>query len=64
MRRALSVLPSGMFYSSFFIGAFAIHGYPPVPPYRASHGCVRTPMWIARALFAANDYGETVYIHA
>ena len=57
-------LPSGMFYSSFFIGAFAIHGYPSVPPYPASHGCVRTPMWIAPTLFAANDYGETVYIYA
>ena len=57
-------LPGGMFYSSFFIGAFAIHGYPSVPPYPASHGCVRTPMWIAPTLFAANDYGETVYIYA
>jgi peptidoglycan hydrolase-like protein with peptidoglycan-binding domain len=57
-------LPTGMFYSSFFVGAFAIHGYPSVPPYPASHGCVRTPMWIARTLFASNDYGETVYIYA
>ena len=57
-------LPSGMFYSTFFVGAFAIHGYPSVPPYPASHGCVRTPMWIARTLFASNDYGETVYIYA
>jgi N-acetylmuramoyl-L-alanine amidase len=57
-------LPTGMFYSSFFVGAFAIHGYPSVPPYPASHGCVRTPMWIAPTLFAANDYGETVYIYA
>jgi N-acetylmuramoyl-L-alanine amidase len=57
-------LPSGMFYSSFFIGAFAIHGYPSVPSYPASHGCVRTPMWIAPTLFASNDYGETVYIYA
>jgi N-acetylmuramoyl-L-alanine amidase len=56
-------LPTGMFYSSFFVGAFAIHGYPSVPPYPASHGCVRTPMWIAPTLFAANDYGETVYIY-
>jgi Putative peptidoglycan binding domain/L,D-transpeptidase catalytic domain/PKD domain len=57
-------LPTGMFYSTFFIGAFAIHGYPSVPAYPASHGCVRTPMWIARTLFASNDYGETVYIYA
>ena len=56
-------LPTGMFYSSFFIGAFAIHGYPSVPSYPASHGCVRIPMWIAPSLFASNSYGETVYIY-
>ena len=56
-------LPSGMFYSSFFIGAFAIHGYASVPPYPASHGCVRTPMWIAPTLFASSNYGEPVYVY-
>jgi PKD repeat protein len=56
-------LPSGMYYSSFFVGAFAIHGYHSVPPYPASHGCVRTPMWIAASLFAWNSYGETVYVY-
>ena len=56
-------LPSGMFYSSFFVGAFAIHGYPSVPPYPASHGCVRIPMWIAPSVFASNSYGEPVFIY-
>lgn len=56
-------LPSGMFYSSFFIGAFAIHGYSSVPAYPASHGCVRTPMWIAPTLFAASNYGDLVYVY-
>jgi hypothetical protein len=56
-------LPSGMFYSSFFVGAFAIHGYPSVPPYPASHGCVRLPMWIAPSVFASRDYGEPVFIY-
>jgi hypothetical protein len=56
-------LPSGMYYSSFFVGAFAIHGYHSVPAYPASHGCVRIPMWIAPTIFASNDYGEAVYIH-
>ena len=36
-----------MYYSSFFVGAFAIHGYHSVPPYPASHGCVRIPLWVA-----------------
>jgi PKD repeat protein len=56
-------LPSGMFYSSFFVGAFAIHGYPSVPAYPASHGCVRLPMWIAPSVFASRDYGEPVFIY-
>jgi lipoprotein-anchoring transpeptidase ErfK/SrfK len=34
-----------------------------VPPYPASHGCVRIPMWIAPTLYATNDYGETVYVY-
>ena len=29
----------------------------------ASHGCVRTPMWIAPSLFASNGYGETIYVY-
>jgi hypothetical protein len=56
-------LPSGMFYSSFFVGAFAIHGYHSVPPYPASHGCVRLPMWIAPSVFASRNYGEPVFIY-
>ncbi len=56
-------LPSGMFYSSFFLRGFAIHGYPSVPAYPASHGCVRTPMWIAPSLFASSRYGGTIYVY-
>ena len=52
-----------MYDSSFFLGAFAIHGFYSVPAYPASHGCVRMPMWIAPTIFASNDYGETVYIY-
>ena len=37
----------GMYYSLFFRGNFAIHGYQSVPAYPASHGCVRTPVWYA-----------------
>jgi len=34
----------GMYYSSFFYGGYAIHGYDPAPAYPASHGCMRLPM--------------------
>jgi peptidoglycan hydrolase-like protein with peptidoglycan-binding domain len=52
-----------MYYSSFFVGAFAIHGYASVPPYPASHGCVRIPLWVARRMYSLIDYGTTVYIY-
>jgi hypothetical protein len=56
-------LPTGMFDSNFFLRGFAIHGYPSVPSYPASHGCVRVPNWVAPILFASSYYGEAVYIY-
>src|SRR5262245_34727659 len=56
-------LPDGMFDSNFFLRGFAIHGYPSVPTYPASHGCVRTPNWAAPILFASSYYGEPIYIY-
>jgi len=55
---------SGMYYSLFFTGAFAIHGYHSVPAYQASHGCVRTPMWSAPGFYDRWAVGTTVYIFA
>jgi PKD repeat protein len=52
-----------MFYSSFFIGGFAIHGYHDVPAYPASHGCVRLPLWVAVRVYSLIDYGTSVYIY-
>jgi L,D-transpeptidase-like protein/PKD domain-containing protein/putative peptidoglycan binding protein len=52
-----------MYYSSFFVGGFAIHGYASVPPYPASHGCVRIPLWVAYHVFSLIDYGTAVYIY-
>jgi lipoprotein-anchoring transpeptidase ErfK/SrfK len=52
-----------LFDPMYFTGGYAIHGNPSVPPYPASHGCVRVPMWIAPTLSATNPYGETVYVY-
>jgi N-acetylmuramoyl-L-alanine amidase len=52
-----------LFDPMYFTGGYAIHGNPSVPPYPASHGCVRVPMWVAPTLSATNDYGETVYVY-
>ena len=46
-----------------FYGNFAMHGYPEVPPYPASHGCVREPIWVANWTYVHSWVGETVYIH-
>jgi len=56
--------PLGTLYDPmYFTAGYAIHGNPSVPPYPASHGCVRVPMWIAPYLYATNPYGETVYVY-
>jgi lipoprotein-anchoring transpeptidase ErfK/SrfK len=54
---------SDMYYSMFFIGAFAIHGYHSVPAWPASHGCVRIPMWQAPGLYARWPLRTGVYIY-
>jgi len=53
-----------LWYPLYFLRGFAIHGYPSVPAYPASHGCVRVPMWIAPQLFAGHGYGATITIYA
>jgi peptidoglycan hydrolase-like protein with peptidoglycan-binding domain len=53
-----------LYYPSYFLRGFAVHGYPDVPPYPASHGCARIPMWIAQTVYAAIPDGSTVYVYA
>jgi hypothetical protein len=56
--------PLGTLYDPmYFTGGYAIHGNPSVPPYPASHGCVRVPMWLAPVLYADTPYGQTVYVY-
>jgi len=51
-----------MYYSMYFIGGFAMHGYHSVPPWPASHGCVRLPNWFAPGLYARWGHGTTVWV--
>ena len=56
--------PLGTLYDPlYFTGGYAIHGNPSVPPYPASHGCVRIPMWVAPHLYQTVPYGEAVYVY-
>ena len=62
--RTPGYLPDGMYYSSFFTGGYAIHGYDPSPTYPASHGCMRTPIPDAIEIYnwlALGDYVDTYY---
>jgi hypothetical protein len=43
-RKQPGYLPDGMYFSSFFHGGYAMHGYDPAPDYPASHGCMRLPI--------------------
>jgi hypothetical protein len=53
----------GMYYSTYWHGGYAVHGYASVPTYNASHGCVRTP--IPNAVFIYNwiQLGESIYTY-
>jgi lipoprotein-anchoring transpeptidase ErfK/SrfK len=54
----------GMYDSLYFLRGFAIHGYASVPPYPASHGCVREPLWFAHGLYTRWSVGATIWIVA
>ena len=53
----------GMYYSVYFHGGYATHGYHSVPPYNASHGCVRNP--IPDSIFIYNwiSLGDSIYVY-
>jgi lipoprotein-anchoring transpeptidase ErfK/SrfK len=55
--------PAILWRTMDFYRNFAMHGYPEVPPYPASHGCVREPIWVANWTYVHSWVGETVYIH-
>lgn len=49
--------------SNYFIRGYAIHGYPEVPTYAASHGCLRVPIPDAPAIFAWVKLGTPVDVY-
>jgi hypothetical protein len=56
-------LPDGMYYSSFFSGGYAIHGFNPAPDYPASHGCMRVPIVDAISIYNWLTYGNIVDVY-
>jgi len=53
----------GMVDSSYFIRGYAIHGYVSVPPYNASHGCLRVPIPNARYIYDWVRMGDVVHVY-
>jgi hypothetical protein len=52
----------GMVHSSYFQGGYAVHGYPSVPPYNASHGCLRVPIPDAWSIYNWLRFGTVVWV--
>lgn len=49
-------------WTSYFNRGIAFHGYPEVPTYRASHGCVRIPLAEAPTVYAFARLGVLVRV--
>jgi lipoprotein-anchoring transpeptidase ErfK/SrfK len=52
-----------LYYPSYFDGRRAIHGWPEVPTYPASHGCARIPMWAAEWMNGRIRIGMRVAVY-
>ena len=50
-------------YASYFNGGIAFHAYPDVPPYPASHGCVRLPSAEAPFAYTFMSIGTPVAVY-
>jgi L,D-transpeptidase catalytic domain len=56
-------LPDGMYFSNFFIGGYAIHGFNPAPDFPASHGCMRVPIQDAISIYDWLQIGNWVDVY-
>jgi lipoprotein-anchoring transpeptidase ErfK/SrfK len=61
-RRQPGYNAKGMYYSFYFHGGYAIHGYKDVPTYPASHGCVRTPIPDQRKIYDWLQMGDPIFV--
>ena len=52
-----------MYFSNYFIGGYAIHGYYDVPTYNASHGCLRIPNPDAYSVYQWVRIGDRIDVY-
>lgn len=62
IRREPGYNSHGMYYSFYFHGGYAVHGYESVPDYPASHGCVRTFIADQPRIYEQLEYGESIFV--
>lgn len=62
-RKLAGYSPNRLYYPSYFDGLRAVHGWPEVPTYPASRGCVRVPYWHAKWIFGLVQVGTRVVIY-
>ena len=53
----------GMYYSVYYDGNYATHGYSSVPTYPASHGCTRNSIAYAVYVYDWISLGDTMYVY-
>jgi hypothetical protein len=53
----------GMYYSTYYHGGEAIHGYHSVPSHPASHGCIRVPIPQAREIYNWVQLGMPIFVY-
>ncbi len=53
----------GMYYSIYYNRGEATHGYHSVPPYPASHGCIRNPIPDSVFIYNWIDLGDRMYVY-
>jgi lipoprotein-anchoring transpeptidase ErfK/SrfK len=55
--------PLGVLYDPvYFHEGFAVHGSPQIPPYPASHGCVRIPLHSSRWIYDHVPVGTPIHL--
>ena len=52
-----------IYYPSYFVGGWAVHGSASIPSKPASHGCVRVPRGADKKLFGMMPKGMTIYLY-
>lgn len=62
-RKIAGYSPGRLYYPSYFDGNRAVHGWPDVPTYPASHGCARVPYWTAIHLHRIMGHGTVVRVY-